>query len=97
MSNGQQWTSNEEHTLEAEIEEFLASQFHDIDSLCIQEYKDQCFEEIYDIKITGNQGNKLDYIDVWFQSVISIQHRSIFQQLWAPCLQEELVSYPNIR
>jgi hypothetical protein len=44
------------------------------------------------MKTKGNQGNK-DYIEVWFQSVISLQHHSIFQQFLAPSLQKQLASH----
>jgi hypothetical protein len=37
-----------------------------------------------------NQGNK-DCIEVWIQSVISMQHHSIFQQFLAPFLQKKPV------
>jgi hypothetical protein len=62
------------------------------DPLCTQEYEDQFSEEIHDMTTTGNQGNK-DHIEVWFQSVTSLQHHSIFQQFLAPSLQKQLASH----
>jgi hypothetical protein len=87
------WTiSNEEQTLEPEIKEFLASLSLDPDPLCTQEYDDQFSEELHDMTTTRNQGNK-DHIEVWFQSVINMQHHSIFQQFLAPFLQKQLASH----
>jgi len=62
------------------------------DPLCTQEYDDQFYEELRDMTTTRNQGNK-DHIEIWFQSVISLQHHSIFQQFLAPFLPKQRASH----
>jgi hypothetical protein len=83
-------TSDEEKTLEPEIEEFLAC--FSADPLCITECEDQFSEEPHDLSTRESQGNK-DYIESWFQTVIRPQYSSILQHFLASSPQEQLVSH----
>ena len=58
--------------------------------LCIEE--DQFNKDLHGVTSMSNQGNK-DYIESWFQSVISLQHHSILHQFLAPTFQGKLISY----
>ena len=81
-------TSDEGQALEPKIEESDTSLSLDLNLLCIQE--DQFSKEIHGVTTMRNQGNK-DYIEAWFQSVISGQLHSILQQFLAPSFQGKLV------
>ena len=61
---------DKEQTLEPKIEELFVALSPDLDPLCIQ--------GLHDMITTENQGSK-GYIESCFQSVISVQHHSIFQ------------------
>jgi hypothetical protein len=82
--------SGEEQTLEPKIEGSSTSLSLDLNILCIQEL--QFSKELHGVTTMRNQWNK-DYIESWFQSVISLQHHSILQQFLAPSFQGKLVSH----
>ena len=62
----------------------------DLKLLCIEE--DQFNEDLHGVTSMSNQGNK-DYIEAWFQSVISLQHHFILHQFLAPSFQGKLISH----
>jgi hypothetical protein len=68
-------TSDEDQTLEPEIEEFIS--YLSQDPLCIHECNEQILEELYGMTTKESQGDK-DHIETWFQIVTRTQYHSIF-------------------
>ena len=81
-------TFDDEQTLEPKIEASFTSL--DLNLLSIEE--DHFTKELHGVTSMRNQGNK-DYIEAWFQSVISLQHYSILHQFLAPSFQGKLISH----
>ena len=79
---------DEEQTFKPKIEASFTSL--DLNLLSIEE--DQFTKELHGVTSMRNQGNK-DYIEAWFQSVISLQHHSILHQFLAPSFQGKLISH----
>ena len=79
---------DDERTFEPKIEASFTSL--DLNLLCIQE--DQFNKDLHGVTSMSNQGNK-DYIEAWFQSVISLQHHFILHQFLAPSSEGKLISH----
>jgi hypothetical protein len=87
------WTiTNEEQTLEPEIEEFLASLSLDPDPLYTQEI-DETSKELHGMTTKGESQEYKDYIETWFQIVIRPQYSSTLQHFLASSPQEQLASH----
>ena len=66
--------------------------FTSLDPKLLRIEEDQFNKDLYGVTSMSNQGNK-DYIEAWFQSVISLQHHSILHQFLAPSFQGKLISH----
>ena len=83
-------TSDEDQTLELEIEEFLSCLSQD--PLYIHECNEKILEELYGMTTKESQGDKY-HIESWFQIVTRPQYHSIFQHFLASNLYEQLISH----
>jgi len=83
-------TSDDNQTLEPEIEEFLSCLSQD--PLSIHECNEQSLEELYGMITKEIQGEK-DHIKTWFQRVIRPPYHSIFRHFLASNLYEQLISH----